>query len=59
MDMKKMIAVLAVVIITVSGVAVWFSLTPSGEEPITDYGGKLQVYGNANGDSVIDENDTL
>lgn len=57
MDSKKLIAILAVVIIIVAGVAVWMTAEPKEEERLKDYGGTLLVYGNANEDSVIDEAD--
>lgn len=59
MDSKKTIAIVAVVIIVVAAIAVVVALTGSEDSnPTThDYSGDLLVYGNANEDSVIDEND--
>ncbi|MDR1691114.1 MAG: hypothetical protein LBR42_04660 [Candidatus Methanoplasma sp.] len=58
MEKNKLIAVLAVLILAVAGVAAVVMLYGGNDsKKIQDYGGELQVYGNANEDSVIDEDD--
>lgn len=59
MDTKKIVAIIVVVVIVVAAVGAAIALTGSDDNgPTThNYGGDLLVYGNANEDSVIDEND--
>ncbi len=60
MDSKVTYAIIAVVIIAVAGVAVFFALgNGSSYEPAAydDSDVRLRIYGNANGDDVIDDKD--
>ena len=59
MDKKMTAIVIGIVVIAVASIAI-MTLTNSnddGNSKETYLGGVLPVYGNANGDSVIDEND--
>lgn len=57
----KKIGVIAVIIVLVAavGIAAYLMMDDGDEskDSTIDYGGELWVYGNANGDSVIDESD--
>lgn len=59
MDKKMTAIVIGIVVIAVAAIAI-MTLTNSnddGNNRETYLGGVLPIYGNANGDSVIDEND--
>ncbi len=60
MDKKFIYAIVAVVIIAVAGVAIYFALGNNNSyEPAAydDSDVRLRIYGNANGDDVIDDKD--
>lgn len=59
MNQKQIVtvAVIAVIIVAAAGVYVYASMSKGSEDSIASLGSSLEVYGNANGDYYIDEND--